>query len=177
MLLLGVRVHRRFFLLVRLNTNGKEQFFLPRLRTLKSFLHRTIVAQLLSRLVGNPPRASRPIPHQGRLLSLKYGLPHLVCCRSSRLSLLALQIRALLNYIARLLRLLHLTHSDKIHLFQLQESDECRLLQRPRSTLLHCLMSSEHLINRGPLQALCHYAIHREVRWILLIRIVLSLLL
>ena len=122
------------------------------------------MAQLLSRLVGNPPRASRPIPHQGRLLSLKYDLLHLVCYRSSRLSLLVLRIRALLNYIVGLHRLLHLTHSDKIHLFLLQELDECRLLQRPRSTLLHCLMSSERLINRGPLQALFRYVIHREVQ-------------
>ena len=135
------------------------------------------MAQLLSRLVGNPPRASRPIPHRGPLLSLKYDLLHLVCCRSSRLSPLALQIHASLNYIVGLRRLLHLTHSDKTRLFLLQESDECRLLQRPRNTLLHCLMSSERLINRGPLQVLFRYAIHREVRWILLIRIVLLLLL
>ena len=164
MLLLGVRVHRRFFPLVRLNTNGKEQFYLQRLRTLRSFLRQTIVAQLLSRLVGNPPRASRPIPHRGRLLSLKYALLQLECYRSSRLSLLALQIHASLNYIVGLLRLLRLTHSDKTHLFQLQESDECRLLQRPRSTLLHYLMSSERLINHGPLQVLFRYVIRHEVQ-------------
>ena len=122
------------------------------------------MAQLLSRLVGNPPRASRPIPHRSRLLSLKYGLLHLVCYRSSRLSLLALQIHASLNYIVGLLRLLRLTHSDKTHLFQLQESDECRLLQRPRSTLLHYLMSSERLINHGPLQVLFRYVIRHEVQ-------------
>ena len=135
------------------------------------------MAQLLSQLVGNPPRASRPIPHRGLKLSLKYALLQLECYRSSRLSLLASRIRAPLNYIVGLLRLLHLRHSDKTRLFQLQESDEYRLLSHLRSTLLHCLVSSERLINRGLLQVLFHYVRHREDRWILWIRTVLFLLL
>ena len=135
------------------------------------------MAQLLSQLVENPPRASRPILHQGLKLSLKYALLQLECYQSSQLSLLASRIRALLNYIVELLRLLNLRHIDKTRLFQLQESDECRLLSHPRSTLLHCLVSSERLINRGLLQVLFHDVIHREDRWILWIRTVLYLLL
>ncbi len=65
------------------------------------------------------------------------------------IKLLVLRIRAL-NYtgLHRLWKILR--HSDKIHLSLLQESDEYRSVARPRSTLLHCLMSSERLINRGP---------------------------